>query len=181
MEILNNKVTILNRLILVGTHKRNRIEIEVTITSEDCHDNQRTTRLERAELCNNGKIIRFSMSGGEYNPRIRDYETCGQCQDYLREISDEIKYAFPKEKFLRLLDLWDAWHLNDVVAGTETQLLAVAIWKASKAERYDYDKACKALKEADLYEDRGYKYGNAWLYRPLPSEVIEETLKLCEE
>jgi hypothetical protein len=62
----------------------------------------------------------------------------------------------------------------------EVQQLAVAIWKASKAERYDYGKACEALKEANLYEDGGYKYGSQWLYRPLPREVIEETLKLCE-
>lgn len=163
---------IINTTIRVGKYGKKTVEIEIRVSVERPFGMMYTTKLDMQV----SETYKFSMTGGIYNPQTRDYEICGQCQDRLRSIADRIVYEFPKEKFLRLLEIWDAWHLNDMIPGTESQQLAVAIWRQD--HKYSYTEACAALAEVGLLEDHGYKYGSAWLYRELPREVIAEVKDL---
>jgi len=86
---------------------------------------------------------------------------CGQIRDEFfgdkgfRSYQDEdIKYnqGWDKESFLKLLSIWNAWHLNDLRAGCEHQRAEGVLLKP-----------CPVC---------GYKYGSAWLYEPVPHVVI---------
>lgn len=48
---------------------------------------------------------------------------CGQINDELRKRIDEINFnnEWNREKFLKLLDIWDEWHLNDMHPECEHQ------------------------------------------------------------
>ena len=40
-------------------------------------------------------------------------------------------------------------------------------------DRYDYNLACEILEASGLLYDDGYKYGSAWLFRPVPQTAIK--------
>lgn len=75
-----------------------------------------------------------------------------------------------RKKFFRIVDIWRAYHLNDLTAGTKKQEDAVAIWRLTN--EYDFDKARKYLEEIGLNPDKGYKYGSSWLCRKIPDEDV---------
>jgi len=56
---------------------------------------------------------------------------------------------------------------------------AVRSWLEEGWE-YDFEAACEKLKEAGLYEDRGYVYGSKWLYEALPDGFQARLNKLIE-
>lgn len=123
------------------------------------NDSRRHKITVRAELRLNeqGKVI-LSMFG---EIKGRAY---GQCADTIR------KYAVEKRRnFNEILDIWDAWHLNDMHAGTERQEKALKEMGIT-----DFDIACKYLQEKGIYEDEGYRYGSGWLYRPIPRTVLNK-------
>lgn len=96
---------------------------------------------------------------GEIKGRV-----CGQCPDTIK------KYAVEKrQNFDEILDIWKAWHLNDMHAGTERQEQAL-----KRAGIRDFDAACKYLQEQGIYEDGGYKYGFGWLYKAIPRDVLNK-------
>ena len=73
---------------------------------------------------------------------------------------------------------WSEWHLNDMVAGSPKQELAINAWKLGGAN-YEYKAACAMLEklgiledDSYIYEGKPYKYGSAWLRKELPNEVI---------
>lgn len=129
----------------------------------------------------------FSASGGVWDKRKHDYETCGQCLDTIAQL-------FPGDaKVQRIVKVWREWHLNGMNAGTPEQTAAICAWEA-EGNRYDYTAACEMLRARGLYEvpltpdlrctgdfppevlngSRGYHYGERWVYRPIPQEVIDE-------
>lgn len=88
----------------------------------------------------------------------------GQCLDDIK------KYAVEKrQNFDEILEVWEAWHLNDVHAGTEKQEQAL-----KQMEIDNFDDACEFLKEKGLYIDNSYRYGSKWLYRPIPESVLDK-------
>ena len=94
---------------------------------------------------------------------------CGQIQDELNEINVFTK-GWDRKRVQKLLDVWDEWHLNNLIAGTPRQERAIKEWK--KAHQYDYDEACKFLKTKGLYTNKGYEYGSGWLRKELSPEVL---------
>ena len=84
------------------------------------------------------------------------------------QIGDKINpYRFHDSSDLReILKIWNQWHLNDLKAGTRRQAEILSTRLADKD--YSYDKAVSILKDNDLYVDRGYVYGSAWLAEELP-------------
>lgn len=104
----------------------------------------------------------------------------GQCQDSIREA------AGGNADVLRLCDIWDRWHLNGMKSGTRAQLHALE--EMPKPILGDHFKAvCAYLAEVGLLIDlhtgtvrtpddkgEGYKYGSAWLFEPLPADVLNE-------
>lgn len=106
-------------------------------------------------------------------------------QDCAGQIQDEVASLFPdNDKIQRLVEIWNRYHLNDLSAGTNKQREFIEKYKADNpwAKNYSdsYDLYCHELKSVDLYEDRGYKYGTAWLCETIPTEIIEELKELIE-
>jgi hypothetical protein len=60
----------------------------------------------------------------------------------------------------RIGEVWERWHLNDMRAGCEHQ-------RALGWSRYEDhpSEPCPVC---------GYEYGSAWLYEPLPDEIVAE-------
>lgn len=113
---------------------------------------------------------RFSMSANIWNPRGTDIYCGGQCVD-------TVTAFFPRNrKAHRMLAVWRDWHLNDMQAGTSAQTAWLKAHSAeSEAHRLDhYDWATKALAEAGLNPDNGYRYGSAWLKIELPPSIVAE-------
>lgn len=138
------------------------------------------------ELKNKENGIVFSMSADVWNHIGSDIYTGGQCVDKVAEF-------FPNDKRLaRMVEVWNEYHLNDLNAGTPKQTAAIKQWKL--INKYDYTAACEYLKSIGLYEDfeidglacaggfpedvlsgkRGYRYGERWIFRPIPAEIIAE-------
>lgn len=105
----------------------------------------------------------------------------GQIADTLRKLnaaqddsSDDVE---------ALCDLWDRWHLNDLKAGTDRQTAALASYRAeieAAGKSFDYADACGVLAMLGLHPDRGYRYGSAWLYEPIPDDVLAELVRLLD-
>jgi hypothetical protein len=141
------------------------LQLEIRETTNKLH---RTTDLQ-----NITDYLELSICGHVWDLSRYDYDTCGQCIDTIRE-------CFPKNKRVqRICDIWEKWHLNDLNAGTDRQTEAIEGWKA-RGNKYEYTAVCDYLKEINLYADRGYRYGNEWLVRPLPQSVIDEILVLLK-
>ena len=103
----------------------------------------------------------LSFSGAAQRPRARDIDMGGQLQDELRHmlLEDAIAFApgWDAAKLTRLLDAWDAYHLNHMQAGCRHQ----------RALGWTYDEhpseACPVC---------GYRYGSAWLSKGVPEDVL---------
>lgn len=107
----------------------------------------------------------------------------GQIQDTLREMVEHphrgrTRLFYPVAQLREILDIWEAWHLNDLKAGTALQMEIVKAYFDEAGERYDYTKACEVLARYGYLVHRGYKYGTAWLVNPLPVEVEERAQAL---
>lgn len=62
----------------------------------------------------------------------------GQCQDTIREYTETATTtAEEKTTLLRLLDIWDRWHMNDCNAGTRNQRRAIEDHKAEHRDCED--------------------------------------------
>lgn len=92
----------------------------------------------------------------------------GQIQDEIRSGLDE--YAIPKENFDRIIEIWDAYHLNGMNAGCIHQ-------GSIKASANNWTELA-AVETAKCPE--GYGYGSSWLVREVPQGVIEEIEALFE-
>lgn len=112
------------------------------------------------EVINVGGVDYYfeSCSGGQHDTR-------GEMEEYV-----------DKQAYERLHMIWDKWHLNGMKAGTPKQEAFVEEWR--KTNEYDYTNASKALEEAGLLVDDGYKYGSSWLREDLPEEIIQEVEQL---
>lgn len=102
----------------------------------------------------------------------------GECDDSWGQNIETFVTLFPQNRALqRLCEIWHRWHLNTLCPGTRAQQNFVRC----EIKDYDYEAVCKRLQRVGLYEDRGYKYGYAWLAEILPQSIIEEVKQLCEE
>jgi hypothetical protein len=156
---------IVDKRILVGKGtSHSNVIIEVRVVEKKKRDTaQKTVDLKPAPQ----KYTTLSCIG-----EGSDY--WGQCQQSIRKYIPSFELNIPKEQLLRILEVWDEWHLNDMEAGTKLQEEILVKHYGKKKRGYTYVDACNVLKKEGLYVDRGYKYGSAWLLRILPEEIIEE-------
>jgi len=133
-----------------------------------------------------GRYTELSIVGEVYcvGDRRGDPSSCGQCVDLVREaFSGHEGEGLNGERgsVTELCDLWDRWHLNGMRAGTRAQ--AEHLREHPPAEPFypvgHYEKAMEILKAADLYTDRGYKYGQSWLVELLPDDVLKRLGEIC--
>lgn len=100
--------------------------------------------------------------------------SCGQVTESLSEAGRG------NADIQRLCEIWDRYHLNGMKAGTRAQHHYLdTLPRFTGADAYDKTKA--ALAEAGLQPDRNtmpgsqpYSYGSAWLYEPLPDDLLSE-------
>jgi hypothetical protein len=119
-----------------------------------------------------GKLLTLSIVG-DVNFGLRRGETCGQCIDTVREIWGHIP------EVAELCDLWERWHLNDIIAGTSVQMAALrGVVGQPKVDWYDW--ACKELASKNLLVDRGYTFGHDWLYETIPAKVVARIKALAK-
>lgn len=117
------------------------------------------------------KYYTLAITGDVWMPSRGDIVSGGQIISMTREF-------FPdKPEVIRICDLWERLHLNDMKAGSRPQEEAIEEWKKA-GNRYEYNAVCQMLKDKGIYEDRGYEYGTAWLVEIIPDEVIKEVFKL---
>lgn len=94
----------------------------------------------------NGRVS-FSASGGIWNSRHTDYDSCGQ-------ILNDLAKSFPSNaKMQRLHEVWSEWHLNDMNAGTPAQHAALKEAEAA---------AIAEGKTGTLEERRSWFYDCDW-------------------
>ena len=148
------KTFVIGKYAIDGSKKGNKIVIEVELKEKD------------------GKPV-FSASGYITHNNGIGAMCAGQCLDTMR------KYVEKDNTIFNILyKMWQRHHLNDCNAGDEAQTKAVEEY--TKNHRYDYDKVCKYLESKNLLVHNGYRYGSAWLYRPIPADDLAVIKALLE-
>lgn len=142
-------------------HCRNRVEVELELTDDNC----------------------FSAIAYVWNENHSDTYMIGQCFDDLKEIPEVGELPIFKE----IYDLWKKYHLNNLHAGTKEQedILKEAV-KTRELEEYgaNYKEKCDYLESKDMLYDKKYlvekkqadgtikrvpyKYGTGWLKEEIP-------------
>lgn len=141
------KVLNLGYIDYYGENKKNKVTLEVELKQKE-------------------KGICLSICGNIWNRNCSDIVAGGQC-------SDTIKMFFSHDKkIMRIVEIWERYHLNDLKAGTPKQEKFIEEW--TKGNKYEYAKVCEALKQEGIYIDNGYKYGSKWLFEEIPQNIIEE-------
>lgn len=120
-----------------------------------------------------------------------EFTASGEYDGSMGQNIGTIAAAYPHDEMVqRIARVWSKWHLNGMKPGLPEQEAALAITPAdwTYAERVQY------LKDAGLYElpvpagvqaiggfpddvtrgQRGYRYGERWVFAPLPPEVLAE-------
>jgi hypothetical protein len=141
------------------------LEVTIEIRQVDPREGQRDIDLNHVTT----PFYELSITADVWNNRKTDIIMGGQMYDALT------KFA-PTKRVKRIVELWKRYHLNAMNAGTRLQSELLATYPPD--ERYDYTTACKRLADNDLYIDRGYAYGSAWLVEFLPVDVIIELAEL---
>jgi hypothetical protein len=98
-------------------------------------------------------LTRVSISGHGYykgQKRNGDWSFGGQCVDELEKI--RTTESLTMREIVRLIDIWNEWHLNDMQPGCEHQPA-------------EFDAVCP---------HSGYKYGTRWLVKVVPDDVLAE-------
>lgn len=122
------------------------------------------------------KGLTLSICGHTVNPKIR----CGDNWVSAGQIIDELDtgniktHLMPRPSVEKLQAIWKRWHLNDLNAGCEHQR---EIIRKEHLEGAGYE---RLMKMADFQQcpDCGYSYGSAWLFEPIPEDVITELKSL---
>lgn len=114
---------------------------------------------------------RLSFSGkGRYGS--------GQCLDGLLKGKPSADYMSCEVE--ALFSTWKRWHLNNMRPGTKKQMAQIRKWQRLNRE-CSYENICQWLKEIDLYEDEGYRYGSGWLKEEVPDDVLNWLFSLPGE
>lgn len=108
---------------------------------------------------------------------------CGHYTGSWGQIYDSIpqmkwkQLLIPQNILDQLLTVWKTHHLNGMKSGTRIQSEFIEYTKSCPHIKWNpmdyYSDCCHLLKSHSLLIDRGYQYGTAWLYAPLPKEVIQ--------
>jgi hypothetical protein len=120
-----------------------------------------------------GKLLTLSIVG-DVNYGLNRGSCDGQCIDTIREIWGHIP------EVSELCDLWERWHLNDIIAGTSKQMEVIRNLGKCPVPSDWYTWACLNLKAHDLLIDRGYQFGHEWLYEKIPAKVVARIKALAK-
>lgn len=100
--------------------------------------------------------------------------TCGQIVMSELDVKEYGK-DWDVDLVAKFREVWNRWHLNDLVPGTPKQMEYL---RATPGCGRDYSTDCKMLEQANLLVDDGYKYGSGWRREEVPEDVIEWLMAL---
>lgn len=161
------KVISFGKIAYSGKTKTNLVEISIELKNKE-----NVVDWDTFETVSN--VPGLSICGSIWDSKHYDHECGGQCLDTIKE------YLPNNKAFNRICEIWEQCHLNDMNAGSKRQTEFLDKLKGA-GWIYSYDSAKEQLKEAGLLMDRGYIYGTAWLYRPIPTEILNEITELIKE
>jgi len=124
-------------------------------------------------------VISVNLRQTENGPALR---IIGMLEDSAGQIYKDIRRAecfnfrsgWTQEKLDKLLDVWEAYHLNDLQAGTPEQMEILRPWfKTVKYPENTYDGQLRQLDKYGMRTHNGHVYGSKWLYMPIPADVLE--------
>lgn len=122
------------------------------------------------------KGIVFSCCCYVWNRIHTDIVAGGQCLDEL------VPFFKHNKLFMEIHKLWKQYHLNDMHAGTEKQENCLKKYCIQqKCCMPSYNKQCEILKENNLLDDGGYRYGSAWLFREIPETELNRIKEIINE
>ena len=95
-------------------------------------------------------------------------------KDIRRAECFNFRSGWTQEKLDKLLDVWEAYHLNDLQAGTPEQMEILRSWfETVKYPENTYDGQLCQLDKHGMRTHNGHVYGTKWLYLPIPADVLE--------
>ena len=95
-------------------------------------------------------------------------------KDIRRAECFNFRSGWTQEKLDKLLDVWEAYHLNDLQAGTPEQMEILRSWfETVKYPENTYDGQLRQLDKHGMRTHNGHVYGTKWLYLPIPADVLE--------
>lgn len=171
-----------------------RILAKGTINCGTLDWNRTGRKLNRVE-------IEWRLTQGQYGPCLAasGHVWNGSGTDIIEggQMVDRIAERVADPRVQRLAEIWRAYHLNELTAGTPEQERAAAEYREGKLyPDTDYTHICEYLKTIGLYEvpadglqalgglpddvtngTRGYRYGERWLYSPIPAEIVAELMQ----
>jgi hypothetical protein len=117
--------------------------------------------------------VRVSIMGHHFEKgsRRKNWSGGGQCVDTVAAV---VKPApgVAREDVARLVEIWRAWHLNDMRAGCDH--VPEPLFESSKG----YPQA--DLVNTPACPASGYRYGHAWLYKQPPADVLADLARIGE-
>lgn len=114
----------------------------------------------------------FAASGLVVERYRRDATRAGQILDALLDVTrPQAPLAVADVRSLHAI--WSEWHLNGTTAGCSHQTVIV-YEESSHGPRIDLD-GTTAANDCPV----GYRYGSAWLLRPLPADVKAEIERIA--
>jgi hypothetical protein len=148
-------------------YRRMRARVEVTIEIKQKTINQRDVHLRNVT---EGKILRITGGIGTSHSILGSGQVEKTIRDHLRNAEFDTLLV-SREELERLLDIWKRWHLNDMRAGCAHQNKLVPWLCELLGVGHSYDELM-TIPNFQRCPSCGYNYGIAWLYEPLPEEVV---------
>ena len=134
--------------------RKRTVEVFVKITVEPKEFSEDTQTVDHEQVTEGYHV---SISGVSKATNRKNGEVFGQIYNELDKITDYAE-GWSRELHQSLKLLWRDWHLNDMCAGCDHQIVV----GESISERLHNTLPCP---------ETGYRYGSEWLYRPVPENV----------
>jgi hypothetical protein len=109
-------------------------------------------------------LVYVATKSGARDRRYADCIGAGQCRDDVASIRKPAA-PFTADDVARLVAIWDEWHLNDMRA-------ACAHMSLPRDTSYDAQRGITCPRVSLVKDRHAYRYGAAWLYAPLPDDVV---------
>ena len=124
-------------------------------------------------------VISVNLRQTENGPALSIISMMGDAagqiyKDIRRAECFNFRSGWTQEKLDKLLDVWEAYHLNDLQAGTPEQMEILRPWfETVKYPENTYDGQLCQLDKHGMRTHNGHVYGTKWLYLPIPADVLE--------
>ena len=165
---MNRKKTVVIGSIKPGIYyRKERAQVEITIEIREKAINRRDVHLRDVAW---GEGLRITGQVGTSHSLLESGQVKSTIIKHLRNAEFDTLLV-SREELEHLLNVWNRWHLNDMRAGCahQNELLPWACELLGVGHSYD-----ELIKMPDFQKCPrcGYNYGSAWLYEPLPEEVV---------